>query len=47
MHACLEATGQYGDGIAEYLYEKERGQRYKPRPDQALWGEQVTSQQDR
>ena len=23
VHACLEATGQYGDGIAEYLYEKE------------------------
>lgn len=23
LHACLEATGQYGDGIAEYLYEKE------------------------
>lgn len=22
VHACLEATGQYGDGIAEYLYEK-------------------------
>ena len=21
-HACLEATGQYGDGIADYLYEK-------------------------
>jgi transposase len=21
VHACLEATGQYGDGIAEYLYE--------------------------
>ena len=20
MHACLEATGQYGDGVAEYLY---------------------------
>ena len=22
VHACLEATGQYGDGIAEYLYEQ-------------------------
>lgn len=21
VHACLEATGQYGDGIAEYLYQ--------------------------
>jgi transposase len=21
VHACLEATGQYGDGVAEYLYE--------------------------
>lgn len=21
-HACLEATGQYGDGIAEYLYQR-------------------------
>ena len=20
VHACLEATGQYGDGVAEYLY---------------------------
>jgi len=22
VHACLEATGQYGDGVAEYLYEQ-------------------------
>lgn len=22
LHACLEATGQYGDGVAEYLYEQ-------------------------
>lgn len=22
LHACLEATGQYGDGIAEYLFEQ-------------------------
>lgn len=22
LHACLEATGQYGDGIAAYLYEQ-------------------------
>lgn len=22
LHACLEATGQYGDGVAKYLYEK-------------------------
>lgn len=21
VHACLEATGQYGDGVAEYLYQ--------------------------
>jgi transposase len=23
VHACLEATGKYGDGVAEYLYEQE------------------------
>jgi len=22
VHACLEATGQYGDGVAEYLYDQ-------------------------
>ncbi len=22
-HACMEATGQYGDGLAEYLYQQE------------------------
>ena len=22
IHACMEATGQYGDGIAEYLYDR-------------------------
>jgi transposase len=22
VHACMEATGQYGDGLAEYLYEQ-------------------------
>lgn len=22
VHVCLEATGQYGDGVAEYLYQK-------------------------
>lgn len=22
LHACLEATGQYGDGVAEYLYQQ-------------------------
>jgi transposase len=21
-HACMEATGQYGDGLAEYLYQQ-------------------------
>ena len=23
VHACMEATGQYGDGLAEYLYRQE------------------------
>ena len=22
VHACLEATGQYGEGVAEYLFQK-------------------------
>ncbi|MBC6479768.1 MAG: transposase [Hormoscilla sp. GM7CHS1pb] len=45
VHGCLEATGRYGEAVAEWLYEQgHTGAHCQPRLHQSFWSKQAVSQ---